>query len=265
VFLDTGSTDSTVDVINTFLQTHTGKLYQSPFVNFGVSRSKSFDVCAEFAREQGWDLTKTYGLLLDADMILRYTPAFLAFKKVLTEGGYKFIQSAGNLDYHNTRMVRLGDRWRCVGVTHEYWDNQSGGSQPAIEKEIVYIHDVNDGGCKSDKFERDVRLLEKGLVDEPENKIRYTFYLAQSYESIDKKKAIEHYKARIALGGWFEEVFMACMRIGDMSDSEAEKVFYYLEACERDPKRAEAYYRLARHYRVVGKNNLATNFIHQRY
>jgi hypothetical protein len=259
--LDTGSTDSTVDVITTFLKTHNGKLYQSPFVNFGVSRSKSFDVCVEYVQEIGWDLSKTYGLLLDADMVLRYSPSFLTAKKKLSEGGYKMIQSAGNLDYHNTRLVRIGDKWRCVGVTHEYWDNQSGGSQPAFEKELVYIHDVNDGGCKSDKFERDVRLLEKGLAEEPENKVRYTFYLAQSYESIDRKKSIEYYKARIALGGWFEEVYIASMRIGDMCENEAEKVFYYLEACERDPKRAEAYYRLARHYRTVGKNNLAAKFI----
>lgn len=261
VFLDTGSTDSTVGVITNFLKTHRGKLYESPFVNFGVSRSKSFDVAVEYIQSVGWDLNKTYGLLLDADMVLRYTPSFLSAKKKLTEGGYKLIQSAGNLDYHNTRFVRLGDKWRCVGVTHEYWDNQSGGSQPAIEKDMAYIYDVNDGGCKSDKFERDVRLLAKGLEEEPENKVRYTFYLAQSYESIDKKKAIEYYKKRIELGGWFEELYIASMRIGDMCENEAEKVFWYLEACERDPKRSEAYYRLARHYRTVGKNNLASKFI----
>jgi hypothetical protein len=261
-FLDTGSTDTTVDIIQRFLESHTGRLYQDPFKNFGYSRSKSFNVCKEYLQELGWDLTHTYGLLLDADMILKPFPSFLTQKKEnkFTHPGYRFIQSAGNLDYYNVRMVRMSDDWTCIGVTHEYW-NVDKGSIESFEKDTIYIDDVNDGGCKSDKFERDVRLLEKGLEDEPENKIRYTFYLAQSYEHINKEKSIEYYKKRVEYGGWFEECYMAQMRIGDMLQNEAEKVCAYLDACNIDPKRAEAYYRLAKYYRIKGKNNLAAKFI----
>lgn len=38
----------------------------------------------------------------------------------------------------------------------------------------VWIDDRGDGGCKSDKFERDARLLAQGLNEEPNN-VRYMF------------------------------------------------------------------------------------------
>ena len=33
----------------------------------------------------------------------------------------------------------------------------------------VHSYDVGDGGCKSDKISRDIRLLEQGIKDEPTN------------------------------------------------------------------------------------------------
>ena len=57
--------------------------------------------------------------------------------------------------------------------------------------------DIGDGGAKTDKFERDVRLLLKGLEDEPNND-RYTFYLANSYHDSGRfGEAINAYKKRI--------------------------------------------------------------------
>jgi hypothetical protein len=258
VFLDTGSTDNTVEILNTFLQNNVGKVYQEPFVNFGVSRSRSFEVAVDFIKSLEWDLETTFGLLLDADMVLKMN---VPIKDKLKGTGYTIVQSNFSLEYDNIRLIKLSKPWKCTGVTHEYWECDGDGERIKIPKEIMYIDDVNDGGCKSDKFERDVRLLEKGLEEEPQNKVRYTFYLAQSYESIDKEKSIEYYKKRVQLGGWFEEVYIALIRIGDMMSNEAEKIYYYLEAYNKDPVRAEALYRLARHYRIVGKQCLSVMFI----
>ena len=255
-FLDTGSTDNTVEILNKFLETHVGKVYQEPFVNFSVSRTRSFEVCVDFVKSLGWDLDKTYGVLIDGDMVLKYGDT--SFKHGLNLNGYHILQINGNLEYDNMRFVKLSHPWKCVGVTHEYWDGQAPFGK--IGKEFIYIADLNDGGCKSDKFERDIRLLEKGLEDEPQNKIRYTFYLAQSYENINRQKSIELYKERIALGGWFEEVYIASFRVGDMVEDNKEKVAFYLDAINVDPTRGEAFYRLAKHYRCIGKNNLAIMF-----
>ena len=57
-------------------------------------------------------------------------------------------------------------------------------------------------GCKEDKFERDIRLLTKGIEEEPNNG-RYYFYLAQSYKDTNKYElAIENYKKRIEKRIW---------------------------------------------------------------
>ena len=99
----------------------------------------------------------------------------------LGEIGYSIVQINGNLEYPNARLIRMDYDWTCKGVTHEYWD----GPTETLSKSICYIDDRNDGGCKSDKFQRDAALLEKGLLDEPEN-VRYMFYLAQTYNSLHK-------------------------------------------------------------------------------
>jgi hypothetical protein len=58
-------------------------------------------------------------------------------KNHLSHNGYKMIQDTGNLDYHNTRFVKLNGSWKCVGVTHEYWD---GPGMESISKDKIFIH-----------------------------------------------------------------------------------------------------------------------------
>jgi glycosyltransferase involved in cell wall biosynthesis len=152
---DTGSTDKTVEVAKEFLSTRTGCITVEPWKNFGHNRTVSFKNAQAFIHnELKWDLKETYGLLLDADMI--FVPGKLR-EHPLGAIGYRFIQIAGNLEYYNTRLVRMDYPWKCVSVTHEYWD----GPTENMEKDICFIDDRNDGGCKHDKYERDQRLLEQ--------------------------------------------------------------------------------------------------------
>lgn len=254
-FLDTGSTDGTIGIIEAFLQDHDGAHFSEPFVDFGHSRTRSFQLCKEWLQQQhpDWDLHQVYGLLLDADMVLKPSPSLKTFD--FQKGCYQVIQRVNFLEYPNTRFMRMSDTWECIGVTHEYWGGDSFHTE-TLPKTLVYIQDKNDGGCKSDKYMRDIRLLEEGIKNDKKNEIRYTFYLAQSYENIDKQRSIFNYKKRIQMGGWFEEVFIAWMRIGDLTDNPVEKVNCYLEAFEVDGKRSESLYRLARYYRLQGKNHL---------
>ena len=80
--------------------------------------------------------------------------------------------------------------------------------------ETLKIDDRNDGGCKADKFERDIRLLSQGVVDEPDN-VRYKFYLARSYEDCGRiEEALEWYQKRIDAKGWWEEVWYSHYAMG---------------------------------------------------
>ena len=204
---DTGSTDTSCEIATEFLKTHDGCLTTEPWKDFGYNRTVSFKNAQTYLKKTGWDLTTTYGLLLDADMV--FVPGTLKSAELGYEG-YTVVQKAGNLEYPNTRLVRVDYDWSCRGVTHEYWDGPTKG----LSVSICHIDDRNDGGCKSDKFERDVRLLEQGLVDEPENG-RYMFYLAQTYNGVGKlKECIAMYKKRIAIGGWEEELWYSHYMIG---------------------------------------------------
>ena len=249
---DTGSTDNTIDVLAEHLKTLSipGKVYAGEthnWQNFGYNRSQSFLSAVEYCRSLGWDLEHTYALVLDADMELRPQPLFK--KEELTAKGYKMIQKSHSLEYYNTRFMKLSHPWKCVGVTHEYWDGAETDMMPMNK---MYISDIGDGGCKGDKFERDVRLLEQGLIDSPNNP-RYLFYLAQSYK--DNKqidKSIELYKRRIDAGGWYEEIWYSMymiMKLYAEKKMYADMEFWGMKAYEYRKERAENLLYLVRHFR----------------
>lgn len=247
---DTGSTDDTCEIAREFLKTHKGCLTKSTWLDFGFNRTMSFIAAQKFVKERPdeWNAKETYGLLLDADMVFH---AEELRKQTLTEIGYTIIQKSGSLAYPNTRVVRMDYEWTCKGVTHEYWD---GATQP-LSDDICWIEDRNDGGCKSDKFERDARLLEQGLVDEPDN-VRYLFYLAQTYHSMGRwKDAIAMYKRRFNAGGWHEERWYSLYMIGQswlMLDNPIKFESYMLRAYELNASRSENLYKLAKYFREKG-------------
>jgi hypothetical protein len=250
---DTGSTDKSITIAEEFLQSHKGKVFNDEWKNFGHNRSLSFSNAKEYLTSIECDLTTTYGLLIDADMV--FVQGTLREQK-LTSIGYKFIQANGNLEYYNTRLVRMDYSWKCVGVTHEYWD----GPTETMAKNICYINDHNDGGSKSDKFERDERLLLQGIQDEPTN-VRYAFYLAQTYKCLSKwKDAITMYKKRIDMGGWRDEVWYSMYMIGlcHKSLNNIHKFECWMQkAHDERPWRSEPIYELAKYFRETSKHHKA--------
>lgn len=253
---DTGSTDKTLEIAKEFLETHQGCLTVSEWKNFGHNRTMSFRAARDNLAERGWDLKTTYGLLLDGDMVLRIGSLR---SENLTEVGYTLIQKGGDLEYPNCRLVRMDYEWTCKGVTHEYWD----GPVKHLEKSVAWIDDRNDGGCKSDKFERDARLLEEGLKAEPDN-VRYMFYLAQTYHSLGRlRDAIAMYKKRFKAGGWLEEQWYSLYMIGQSWLTLGDPIkfeAYMLKAHAFRPGRAEAIYKLAKYFRETAQHYKAYHY-----
>ena len=249
---DTGSTDNTIAIIRDYMTTKgkTGEVYQEPFKNFGYNRTHALERAAKWA---------DHALMLDADMKLTIMPEFSP--ATLTADVYTILQRNGSLDYFNTRIVRTGVGIKCVGPTHEYYDIP--GGKETVQLKTLIIEDIGDGGAKADKFERDVRLLRQGLEDEPGN-VRYMFYLANSYRDLGRHTdAIEWYKKRFEAGGWIEEVFYAAFELGNMHKTVgniAEAIYWWMEAYNRHPKRAESLYEIVKHYRIVGKQRIGQMF-----
>jgi glycosyltransferase involved in cell wall biosynthesis len=247
---DTGSTDDTRDVITAFFQEKNipGKIVEEPFVNFSQARNAALRACEGMS---------DYILLMDADMKLEIR----SFQKdSLTKNAYSVYQGHEGFYYKNTRIVKNNGAFLYRGVTHEYLDTSN---IEIIDKSQLFIRDVGDGGCKANKFERDVALLRQGIVDEPNN-VRYYFYLAKSLHPLGQfTEAIEMYTQRIAMGGWNQEVWYSHYQIGHCYrrlNRMAEAVQSWMNAFEVMPERIENLYEIVRHYRVIGKCKLAKVF-----
>jgi glycosyltransferase involved in cell wall biosynthesis len=244
---DTGSTDGTRDFIRAFFAVRgiPGELHSFPFHNFEQARNAALD-CA-YASPLAYD----YLLLADADMELVVEDS--NFRMKLEGPCYDLLQRTG-ISYWNARIVRRDAGARYRGVTHEYLSLPNGGSR---QLHGVWYKDHANGANRVDKFERDIRLLEEALKEQPDNH-RYWFYLAQSYNDAGQKaKAAEIYAKRAAMGGWDEEAWYAhlqqarCLR--DLGD-EGGFLREALAAFEQRQQRAEPLYDLARYFRERGKH-----------
>ena len=252
---DTGSTDNTIELITTYFEKKNihGKVISEPFKNFSHNRNVSLQNCMGMS---------DYILFLDADMMLEIKQ----FNKELLLKGDSFSILQGNDDffYYNMRIVRNNGLYSYSGVTHEYINTPANNTNVNLQKDILFINDVGDGGSKDNKFDRDVALLTKGIEEEPKND-RYHFYLANSYFDSGKNNeaAITYYKKRVQLGGWFQEIWYSFYRIGLLykrMDKMSDAIFYWLAAYECFPDRIENLYEIMQYYRIIGQCKTALVF-----
>ena len=257
---DTGSTDNTMEIIKTFFDDVNikGKIVEEPFRDFGYNRSFSLNQC--YGMENA-----DYILLLDADMVLEIDKklSIQDFKTHMDKDAYYLLQGDEKFHYQNIRIVKNTGKFKYWGVTHEYIELPDNTSVYNISKTMMFINDIGDGGAKTDKFIRDIKLLKQGLIDKPNND-RYTFYLANSYkDSAQFLEAIETYKKRIELRGWKQEVWYSYYSIGlcykELNDMKSA-VYYWLEGYNYLPERIENLYEIMTYYRVNNKYTLVDTF-----
>jgi hypothetical protein len=256
VITDTGSTDNTIDIINQYLleKSIKGFVYQDKWVNFGYNRTKSLRNAQEWLDEQSIEKSTNYFITIDADMVIQ----FKNFKKsdLALCDSWDIYQYNESIRYYNKRIFKSNLQFKSIGVTHEYWGCDNDHKKGKIE--TIIIEDRGDGGCKSDKFQRDINLLLKGIEEEPNNH-RYFFYLAQSYGDIgDIDNSIKWYKKRIEAGGWAEELFISYKKIGELymfKNDQANAIYYWTLGYDLLPERSETLYKICNYYRNKGKNN----------
>ncbi len=256
IICDTGSTDNTIDVIKNEAEKYNidGEVYIEPFKDFGYNRTYSYNLTKET------NANFKYVLFLDADMTL------VNHDKInvedLNSDIYHLQQKNSCIEYFNLRMVKKGTNIVVRSPTHEYYDIIGNYSNEYYKG--FWINDIGDGGCKEDKFERDIRLLSKGIEDEPNNP-RYYFYLAQSYKDVGKLDlSIKNYKKRIDFGGWVEEVWFSYYMISSLyleKKDEANSIYYCLKGYEYYPKRSECIYMLAKYFCDIKKYHLCKVFL----
>jgi glycosyltransferase involved in cell wall biosynthesis len=262
VMSDTGSTDNTKEIVNDFVALYKNKkVYWVPdtqFKNFGYNRTYSLKGCVQILNEHHKIdiLGPSYILLMDADMIFKQT-GNISLKEYLHENPYSnsfhLFQGSQRFYHYNTRIISnlIWDNCEYLGVTHEYIKTPPLDVNFKVLKTDFFIEDIGDGGSKQDKYERDIRLLKQGFIDEPDNE-RYTFYLANSMNNAGHyEDAIEMYKKRIAFGRWFEEVWYSYYEIGNCFmklEKPDEAIIYYFKAFDYSDYRIENLYEIVKYY-----------------
>ena len=272
---DTGSTDDTIEKVGEVLAGKEHQVFKNSWVNFGKNRSLSFLYARKYAKALGWNLRDSYALLLDADMILMNTSLRKWLEDSKKDEGYMLTQSKKheNCEYPNVRLIRLDVDWVALFPTHEVWMVKEkdrykmlSPKEVRIPTDVCYIDDKDDGGYKADKFERDIKILLKGLEDEPkEYHPRFYFFLGQSYINLKKyDEAIKWYAKRIASSpnikedeeGWYCIYYTAKCYL--LKEQFVEAEYWCLKAFEARPTRLEPLYLIIRH--LCAKGNLFKAF-----
>ncbi len=254
--VDTGSTDGTQDIVREAMRGVPGAVYERPWKNFGHNRTEALELARPWA---------DYSFIIDADEEMVLPPGYALPELTLDAYLTPHRGEGSKTSFYRTQIVRSSLPWRYVGVLHEV-------IQCDAPHETGKVHDVlcvghfdsarNQGDVRQ-KYARDAEVLERGLVEEPDN-ARYVFYLAQSYRDAgEPERAISNYRRRAALGGWPEEVFYSFYQAGLLCEAAGrheEAVSAWLDAYAARPTRREPLVALARHYRTHRKFPLAYLF-----
>ena len=262
VISDTGSTDNTVEIIKEFFDSRNikGEIHLDEWKDFGYNRS--------LALAHAYKKTK-YLIIFDADD--RFVGDF-KMPDVLDKDSYYFRIGTGVV-YKRILLVSNHLKWSFMGVLHEFiWCHDKDNKD--ITNEYIegnyYIESGKTGNRSSDplKYQKDAAILEKAFYEAEKNnnyiKIRYSFYIAQSYrDSNQKEKAIEWYKKRAEFKDWNQEVYFSYFMVGKLYNDLQQyenAVYYWNLAYEADPERIETIYEIISHYRKKDQFKLALQY-----
>jgi glycosyltransferase involved in cell wall biosynthesis len=260
IILDTGSTDSTIDVVQEYCAEFSITLHLKclPFVDFEKSRNDLLDFADEVLLGHHYFL-----LLLDCNDVLRNS---INLKDLVEEGpkesnytGFSLKQEwlvGGELStYYNIRLVISHFGWRYQGVVHEALVKHAQNNKMARCFSIVLYQDRTDEDDKTRKrFLRDKELLYGSYLKNPNNP-RTLFYLAQTCGCLGQfQEAYEYYLLRTRRKNeiFVEEVYQSFLRLGDitkhLNHPWESTMSWYLKAYQL-VHRVEPLVRISEHYK----------------
>jgi len=252
VIADTGSTDNTCALVESFMHDVPGEIIHIPWEGFAASRNRSLEQARQHA---------DYCLIIDADEVLVFDPGF-EMPELVAES-YNIKTVFGGIEYWRRQLVRSARDWRYTGRVHELLDLDESYSDADLLG--VVNHAVQDSTRNAvgivDKTAADAQILEEELARNP-NDPRTVFMLAQSYLTSEQlERARELYVFRTTLGGdedalWysFYQVGLILERLGGPVD---QVIAAYQEAFCIKPHRAEPIVRLISYF--IAQNDFNTS------
>jgi tetratricopeptide (TPR) repeat protein len=186
-------------------------------------------------------------LIMDADQtVVVSDPHCIAD---LTIDGYNIDIHHANLVYPHPWLLKSTLPWRWERTTHEYL----ACDEPYKAGSLVGLHLVEHADSyrrkTGAKMTEDYALLQAAYDDDP-TEPRTVFYLAQACADLGKLScALRHYRERVKLGGWIEEVWCAQYRaakILEVQNNWEAAIEAHLTAFSMCSNRAEPLYRLGK-------------------
>jgi len=267
VFVDTGSTDGTQDVIKKWGEKNNIPVfvYERPFDNFENSRNYAMQMVKDKSQYAFW---------LDADETIEVSPTF--DKNKLDKDLYMFNTYINAMKYTRNECWNTDKNFRWYGPVHEFIISDDQNISSGLMDGIVVRVQMDGGSWKGnipDKYKKHSMILED-YIDNKDRNARWVFYTAQSYHdsaSIPDNKAeneerlrrsVKYYRERIGrFDGYEEERFYSQFRVGTIS-KVLEEPWYkvhqeLLKAYAMDPLRGEPIKVICDHYLNNGEWHLA--------
>ena len=204
VITDTGSSDNTMKIIQEFFQKTNipGELHEDKWEDFGTNRTKSL--------ERAYNKCD-YIWVFDADDLIVGEPKFPEIVDPNTDCYH--VTFGKDFTYDRPQILKSDLKWVYKCVLHEYVCclSKSNISRNFLGGDY-YIDSRRLGNRSQDpkKYLNDAEILIKNIEKDSEHKLRYMYYIAQSYKDYgDLESAIEWYQKRVSENGWIEEKFIS--------------------------------------------------------
>jgi len=253
--LDTGSNDNTMELAQAFFQQHEldGYIKQEPFIDFSASRNRTIELAEQqfphipflLMPDAEWHLHQVQSLIHFCEQEQhRDTPLYLIKMKM------------NSVEFAAARLFRTSSRVRFNGVVHEV---PNVVAQLKVPDPVYFEVKASVEGIQKShrRWQQDLVLLSKAYAKNPHDP-RTLFYLAQTYECLDKlEEAYRFYQYREKLNGWDEENFITLLRLGCLAErlSQTHAAYdwatakkYFLKAFSLRSHRIEPLVKLANHY-----------------
>lgn len=251
IIVDTGSTDSTKDLVKNF----TNKIYDFEWINdFSAARNFAFD-----------QATMDYILWLDADDIIppKDCIKFLKLKNELTfdvDAVMMYYNTAFDDDgratfsYFRERLSKRSQNFKWKEPVHEYL--QISGN--IINSDICITH----GKIKKEKSSRNLEIYRQRLANEEKLTPRGTYYYARELKDNEKyEEAISIFEEFLASGlGWLEDNITACAELAicyQLVNDTQKALEAMLRSFQYDTPRAELCCQIGYHFKARNKYHLA--------
>lgn len=231
--LDTGSTDKTLDMLESFKQFLNVNVYSEPFINFVDSKNKILEHCKS-----------DYIIFMDSDEYFTNVQQFkelveACYENEVIETNIKDIVLYGNeeravLEYSRIRAFKnhIGIKFNGPGV-HEYLETNS--SSLAYLPHIIVKH-CHPTYKNYDARNKKILKILLSYLKINQNDSRAIFYTARTYKDMcEYDRAILFYKKYLSLPStWHEERYVSCVDAAECYEElgQTDKALEYLENAE---------------------------------